>query len=57
VKSCPFKGGGELRRSVVAFPPKPRAAGSLTALSGRRLLLFGGRSGRENKCLADVSLG
>ena len=53
----PLGGGSEMRRSVVAFPPKPRAGGSLTALSGHRLLLFGGRSGRENKCLADVSLG
>eukprot|EP00434_Breviolum_minutum_P019900 symbB.v1.2.017556.t1/scaffold1365.1/size229487/3 len=52
----PMRGGGEMRRSVVAFPPKPRAGGSLTALSGRRLLLFGGRSGRENKCLADVHI-
>lgn len=47
------------RRSIVAFPPRPRFGCSLTALDGRgsQLLLFGGRSGRpgsSGRCFADL---
>ncbi|CAE8721593.1 unnamed protein product, partial [Polarella glacialis] len=46
------------RRSVLAFPPRPRCSFSLTALDGRgqRLLLFGGRATGKGlgRCLADL---